>query len=52
MTLSGIHNFKELQPGFPIKIASGMTICESIFFKEEIACTMLKHVRAGYFFSS
>jgi len=30
MTLSGIHDFNGLQSGFPIKITSGMTICESI----------------------
>ena len=30
MTLSGIHDFRWLQSGFPIKITSGMTICESI----------------------
>jgi len=36
MTVSGIHDFNELQSGFPIKIASGMTICESI----EIAWTL------------
>jgi hypothetical protein len=32
MTLSGIHDFNRLQSGFPIKIASGMTICETIIF--------------------
>ncbi len=30
MTLSGIHDSDRLQSGFPIKIDSGMTICESI----------------------
>jgi hypothetical protein len=32
MPLSGIHNFSNLQTGFPIRIASGMTNCERIFF--------------------
>jgi predicted RNase H-like HicB family nuclease len=30
MPLSGIHNFSNLQTGFPIRIASGMTNCERI----------------------
>jgi len=30
MILSGIHDFNGLQSGFPIKIASGMIICENI----------------------
>ena len=40
MTLSGIHDFKVIQTGFPIKFASGMTICESInfAFNTEVAC--------------
>jgi hypothetical protein len=32
VTVSGIHDFNEVQSGFPIKIASEMTICESIMF--------------------
>lgn len=28
--LSGIHDFHKLEPGFPIKNASGMTNCECI----------------------
>jgi hypothetical protein len=32
MPLSGIHNFSNLQTGFPIRIASGMTNCERIIY--------------------
>jgi hypothetical protein len=31
VTPPGIHDSNGLQAGFPIKIASGMTICESVF---------------------
>jgi hypothetical protein len=30
MPLSGIHDFNELKPGFPLRIAAGMTFCECI----------------------
>ena len=30
VTVSGSHDFNELPSGFPIKIASGMTMCETI----------------------
>ena len=30
MTVSGIHDSDRLQSGFPIRIDSGMTICESV----------------------
>ena len=30
MSLSGIHDFNESEPGFPLGIAAGMTICECI----------------------
>jgi len=36
MTLSGIHDSDRLQSGFPIKIDSGMTMCESINNKREL----------------
>jgi hypothetical protein len=32
MILSGIHDFNDLEAGFPTKTASGMTFCENIFF--------------------
>jgi hypothetical protein len=28
--LSGIHDFKDLQTGFPTKTASGMTFCKTM----------------------
>jgi hypothetical protein len=30
MILSGIHDFDDLEAGFPTKMASGMTFCEAI----------------------
>jgi hypothetical protein len=30
MILSGIHDFNDLEAGFPTKTASGMTFCEII----------------------
>jgi hypothetical protein len=30
MILSGIHDFKHLKAGFPIRTASGMTFCETV----------------------
>jgi hypothetical protein len=31
MILSGIHDFNDLEAGFPTKAASGMTFCDVIF---------------------
>jgi TolA-binding protein len=36
MTLSGIHDSSGFQSGFPIKIVSGMTICENINIKRAL----------------
>jgi hypothetical protein len=46
MSLSGIHDFSNLQTGFPIRIASGMTNCEGIKIDAtlcllDMACSIL-----------
>jgi len=41
MTLSGIQDFNGLQSGFPIKIVSGMTICETIMVRKELMQDLL-----------